>query len=240
MIKSSIAWVGLAAGAVCMWPHPGMAAMIEKSGTFGGLKVSYRVVLPDGYDAGRAYPAVLVFMGGGQAISGVESTLEADWRKEAERRGYLIVSPASPDGSLFFEAGDRIFPQFLDQILKDYKVQGKLHVAGHSNGGLSAFHVAAKYPQYFSTVTGYPGLLDGPDQARMQAVQPMCIFMHVGDLDGGWKGAMQVQAEAMRKGGYRIRFALEENQVHRLKAQEINLSPRLFDEIESCQSREKG
>ena len=43
-----------------------------------------------------------------------------------------------------------------------YKVQGgKMHVAGHSNGGLSAFHVASKYPNYFATVTGYPGLLDG-------------------------------------------------------------------------------
>jgi hypothetical protein len=31
-----------------------------------------------------------------------------------------------------------------------------------------------------------------------------------------------------------IRIAVEPNQVHRLKAQEINLSPRLFDEIESC------
>jgi hypothetical protein len=140
---------------------------------------------------------------------GVEGTLEADWRKEAEQRGYIIVSPAS-------------------------KVQGKLHVAGHSNGGLSAFHVAAKYPTYFSTVTGYPGLLDGPDRPRMAILKPLCLFMHVGDLDEGWKGAMQNEAEEMRKAGYRIRITVEPKQVHRLKAQEVNLSPRLFDEIESC------
>ena len=45
---------------------------------------------------------------------------------------------------------------------------------------------------------------------------------------------MQTQAEEMRKKGFKIRIAVEKNQVHRLKAQEINLSPRLYDEIESC------
>jgi hypothetical protein len=34
--------------------------------------------------------------------------------------------------------------------------------------------------------------------------------------------------------GYRIRFTVEPNQTHRLKAPEIGLSKRLFDEIESC------
>lgn len=215
-------------------PAPSSAEVVRKSGVFGGMTVEYRIVLPDGYDAARAYPAVLVFTGGPQTMNILESTIEADWRAEAERRGYIVIGPAAPDGDLFFEAGDRIFPEFIDRFLKEYKVQGKLHVAGHSNGGLSAFHIAAKYPQYFSTVTGYPGLIDGPDRARMAALEPMCVFMHVGELDEGWKGAMQRQADDMRKAGCRVRFAVEPKQIHRLKAQEINLSPRLFDEIESC------
>jgi len=209
--------------------------MIEKHGTFGGLNVTYKVVLPDGFDPARAYPAVLVFTGGPQTLQMAGNTLEADWRREGERRGYLLFSPGTPDGSLFFEGADRIFPEFLDRILHDYKIAGgKLHVAGHSNGGLSAFHVAARYPQYFTTLTGYPGLLDGPDQAKAGAIKPMCVFMHVGDRDSGWMPAMQEQAAALKRQGFRIQIAVEKNQVHRLKAAEINLSARLFDEIESC------
>lgn len=45
---------------------------------------------------------------------------------------------------------------------------------------------------------------------------------------------MQRQSANLTRQGYRIAFTVEKNQVHRLKAQEINLSPRLFDEIESC------
>lgn len=211
------------------------AEMVEKTGTFGGLELTYKVVLPNGYDAARTYPVVLVFTGGSQLLRGAEGTLTADWRQEAERRGYIVISPGTPDGSLFFERADRVFPEFLDHILREYKVRGgRMHVAGHSNGGLSAFHVAANHPKYFTTLTGYPGLLDGGDLAKAAAIKPMCIFMHVGDMDDGWRGAMQQQEQSLKRQGFRTAFTVEKNQVHRLKAAEINLSARLFDEIESC------
>ena len=225
-----------AAGASLMAVGTASAEMLEKTGLFGGLKLTYKVLLPPGYDGKQAYPAVLVFTGGPQSLEMAERTLSVDWRQEAERRRYIVISPGTPDGALFFQAADRVFPAFLDQILRDYRVRGgKLHVAGHSNGGLSAFHVAALYPQYFATLTGYPGLLDGADVSRSAAIKPLCIFMHVGDMDDGWRRAMQEQSDNLARQGYRIRFTVEKNQVHRLNAPTINLSPRLFDQIESCQ-----
>ena len=209
------------------------AEVLEKTGTFAGLRVTYKVVLPNGYEPSKTYPLVLVFTGGPQTLQIATSTVEADWRAEAERRGYIVVAPASPNGELFFEGADRIFPAFLDQMLRDYHV-GKVHVAGHSNGGLSAFHIAARYPKYFATVTGYPGLLDGPDAAHANTIKDKCLFMHVGDRDSGWMPAMQEQAKDLSSRGFRIRISVEKNQVHRLKASEIDLSRRLFDEIESC------
>ena len=229
-------WIAFAVLA-CGLPHTAYAEMIEKSGRFGGLQVTYKVGLPPGYTAGRAYPVVLVFTGGGQTLRMAEGTLTTDWREQAEKRGYVLISPGTPDGRLFFEGADRIFPDFLDMIVRDYKPDGgKLHVAGHSNGGLSAFHVAAKYPSYFSTVTGYPGLLNGPELSQA-ALKPLCLYMHVGDQDSGWMSEMQRQSGDLKRQGYRIAFTVEKNQIHRLKAQEINLSPRLFDEIESCGKR---
>ena len=216
--------------------RPASAELVEKTGRYGGLSLTYKVLLPPNYDAAKSYPVVLVFTGGPQQLRGAENTVNTDWRGEAEKRGYIVISPGTPDGSLFFENADRVFPEFLDAILRDYKVRGgKLHVAGHSNGGLSAFHVAAKYPQYFLTVTGYPGLLENQsDPARINVLKPMCLFMHVGDQDPSWASAMQMQYERLQKQGFKIRYAVERNQVHRLKAAEINLSQRLFDQIEGC------
>ena len=238
--KMRDAWFWRAAVVCLLWLNGAGAAsadMVERTGTFEGVALTYKVVLPTGFDPARTYPAVLVFTGGPQLLRMAESTLDSDWRVEAERRGYIVISPGTPDGSLFFEAADRVFPSFLDQLLKEYRIAGnRFHVAGHSNGGLSAFHVAARYPQYFATVTGYPGLLNGVDQAKASGIKALCLFMHVGDRDDGWREAMERQAQALSRAGYRVRLTVEPNQVHRLKAAEINLSSRLFTQIESCTS----
>ena len=211
------------------------AEMLSKSGRFAGTQVDYKVLLPPGYNPAKAYPVVLVFTGGGQAIQAAENTIATDWKPEADKRGYIVISPAAPGGELFFQDGDKVFPAFLDMIAKDYKVAGKLHIAGHSNGGLSAFHIAAKYPAYFSTVTGYPGLWqDNPEAEFPAGLKSMCLYMHVGDMDADWRRALEQQVREISGIGYRIKITVEENQTHRLKAAELNLPKRLFDEIESC------
>ena len=124
-VRLAVAAAALVAVGLC--PLPARGEVLEKTGTFAGLRVTYKVVLPAAYDASKTYPLVLVFTGGPQTLQIATSTVEADWRAEAERRGYIVVAPASPNGELFFEGADRIFPSFLDQMLRDYHV-GKVHV----------------------------------------------------------------------------------------------------------------
>jgi poly(3-hydroxybutyrate) depolymerase len=222
-------------GTLAFFAGPATAEILSKSGEFARTTVEYKVLLPPGYDGAKPHPVVLVFTGGAQGIEAAENTLKADWQAEAEERGYVVISPAAPDGELFFQEGDKVFPAFLDMIRKDYKVAGKIHIAGHSNGGLSAFHIAAKYPQYFSTVTGYPGLYqDNPEADYPAALKGLCLYMHAGDMDPEWRGAMAQEAKAMSAEGFRIKMTVEPNSMHRLKAAELGLSKRLFDEIESC------
>src|ERR1700744_1587616 len=225
----------LIVGTLAFFAGPATAAILSKSGQFASTTVEYKVLLPPGYDASKPHPVVLVFTGGAQGIQAAEGTLKTDWQDEAEKRGYVIISPGAPDGELFFQEGDRVFPAFLDMIRKDYRPNGKIHIAGHSNGGLSAFHIAAKYPQYFSTVTGYPGLYeDNPEADYPAALKGLCLYMHAGDMDPEWRNAMAKEAQAMSAEGFRVQLTVWPNSTHRLKAAELGLSKRLFDEIESC------
>ena len=147
-------------------------AMYVNSGTFGGMTVQYKVLLPDGYTKAREYPTILAFGGGPQTMVMVDSGLQRYWGAEARRRGYIVVSPAASNGKLFFEDGARIFPEFLDMILREYKVQGgKMHIGGFSNGGISAFHIASLYPKYFWSVTALPGILDDASEPRIEALK---------------------------------------------------------------------
>src|SRR5215471_5326791 len=151
--------------------QPGQAELLEKTRKVGGTAVHYKVVLPMGYDPAKAYPAILALGGGPQTMQMVDGVLNRNLRAEAEKRGYIVVAPAAPDDELFFEAGARIFPEFLKMMLADYKIQNnKFHIAGPSNGGIAAFHVAAANPQYFLSVTAFPGYMWEPTQAKLQAI----------------------------------------------------------------------
>jgi predicted peptidase len=204
-----------------------------KSGTFGGLKVEYKVVLPNGFDPKREYPAILAFGGGPQNMRIVEAGLSRYWAPEAERRGYIVVSPAAPTDQLFFENSDRIFPEFLDMILRDYKVRdGRMHVAGPSNGGVSAFHVASLYPQYFRSVTVFPGYLNDTTDQMVETLKSMCIYMHVGDRDVDWGRAMKQQYDMFRARGYSAVLFVEEDQGHDLDFGPYDIA-HLFDDLDA-------
>jgi len=232
----STSFVLLAGAAVLLFPgRPAAAEVLEKSKNIAGVTVHYKVVLPSHYDAAKAYPGVLAFGGGPQTMNIVDGAIQRNWRDEAERRGYIVVIPAAPDGQLFFEGGERIFPEFLTKILADYKIaDNKFHIAGQSNGGISAFHVAASYPQYFWSVTGFPGYLPDATPPRVGALAKMCINMHVGELDTGWKEEMQQQAAQFRAKGMTVRITVEKGQSHRLDTLAGDGAARLFNQFEEA------
>jgi dipeptidyl aminopeptidase/acylaminoacyl peptidase len=160
------------------------AELREQTKEVAGTTVHYKIVLPDGYDPAKTYPAILGFGGGPQNMNTVDSILTRNFRAEAEKRGYIVVAPAAPEDDLFFEEGDRIFPDFLKAILADYKIKnGKFHIAGPSNGGIASMHVAAANPDYFLSVTPFPGYMWQPSTAKLQAIAKMCVFMYVGEFD---------------------------------------------------------
>src|SRR5882672_8538576 len=96
---------------------PARAEVVEKTKKIGSFTVRYKVVLPPGYDPAKAYPGIIALGGGPQTMNTVDGILTRNFKAEAEKRGYIVVAPAAPDGELFFENGARIFPEFLKMIL---------------------------------------------------------------------------------------------------------------------------
>lgn len=208
------------------------ARAFDKSIDIGGVTVHYKIILPKDYDAAKTYPAVLAFPPGSQGPDMVLTTLFRNWLPEADKRGYLVFIPAAPNGKLFSQEGARVFPEFLDRMLAEYKVRdNRFHIAGMSNGGISAFHIAASYPQYFLSVTGFPGYLPDATPARVDALAKLCINMHVGEYDSGWVENMGEQATEFRAKGFHVRFTIEKGEGHVIAALQGSGSARLYDEI---------
>jgi poly(3-hydroxybutyrate) depolymerase len=213
---------------------PAKASVLEQMKKVAGVTVNYKVVLPDGYDPAKAYPAILAFGGGPQTMNTVDGILDRNFRALAEKQGYIVVSPAAPDGDLFFEDGARIFPDFLKMILADYKIQGgKFHIAGVSNGGIASMHVAAANPQYFLSVTAFPGYLWEPTRAKLDGMSKLCVFMYVGENDEYmWHDEMKAEVEYLRAKGTVARYTVEKGQPHRLDTLAGPNAKRLFDGFE--------
>ena len=229
-------WMPLCCAAVAALfaMQPLRAELLEKTKKVGHTTVHYKVVLPAGYDPAKSYPAILAFGGGPQTMNTVDNLVNRNLRPEAEKRGYIVVAPAAPDDELFFEDGDRIFPDFLKLVEQDYKIQdNKFHIIGPSNGGIAAFHVAAANPQYFLSVTAFPGYMWQPSAAKLQAISKMCVFMYVGENDPYmWHSEMKKEAEFLRAKGTNANYTVEKGQPHRLETLAGANAGRLFDGFE--------
>ena len=230
--------LSLTAALVILASLPVKADVLDKTKNIGGTTVHYKVVLPNKFDASKTYPGVLAFGGGPQTMNVVDNVITRNFRDEAEKRGYIVVAPAAPNDQLFFEGGERIFPEFLKQILADYKIQdNKFHIAGPSNGGISAFHVASLNPDYFLSITAFPGYLWEETPAHIQAISKMCINMFVGELDPmGWQPLMQKQTAEFRSKGMTANYTVEKGQPHRLDTLAGPNAGRLFDLFEQSKN----
>jgi len=187
MRQHSSKWMLLAAAtaSVGILPiQPLQAEVLEKVTKAGGTTIHYKVVLPNGYDPAKAYPAVLAMGGGPQTMNTVDNILNRNFRAEAEKRGYIVVAPAAPAGELFFDEGDRIFPEFLQMILAELQNSGqqvshrrtieRRDRGASCRGGQSAILLS---------VTAFPGYMWRPSAAKLQAISKMCVFMYVGEFD---------------------------------------------------------
>ena len=89
------------------------ADVLDQTATINGVTVEYKVIRPPNFDPAKAYPAILAFPPGSQDMDMVQIGIVTNYRAEAERRGYIVIEPAAPNGVSFPRGGDRIFPQLI-------------------------------------------------------------------------------------------------------------------------------
>jgi poly(3-hydroxybutyrate) depolymerase len=180
-----------AAGAAAPQRPGGGHEYREISTSEGALR--YALALPDDFDPSRTYPALLAFPPGPQTEPMVDAGFDRYWGPQASRRGWIVVSPAAPGGQVFHRGGDALIPALLDQITTEFQIEGdRFHVAGWSNGGRTAFHVALTHPTRVQSLVVLPG---GPptdaDVDRLANLDGIPVRMFAGGRDTEWVRLMQ-------------------------------------------------
>lgn len=165
----------------------------------GEPELRYTLTLPAKFDPKVAYPAVLALPPGSQDESMVELAHQLYW-DYAEARDWIVVSPVAPDGVLFFQGAEERIPGLLDSIARRFRIEGgRFHLAGISNGGISAFRVAGAHPDRFCSLVVFPGLPGTErDFERLEGLTGMPVRMLVGGEDGPWVDRMRLTDERLR------------------------------------------
>ena len=211
---------------VAVYPVAAKAAEFTSVTLAGGVTVEFAVVLPDGFTADKAWPAILAFPPGGQNKAMVNTGL-GWWESEAQRRGYLVFSPAAPSSELFFDGSRGLIRPFAEALLSRYPVQGgQFHLGGISNGGISAFTAALDHPDLLLSIAVLPGFPRGEDLA---AIQHMKINMFAGETDTAWVAQMVRTNDALTAIGADVFMEVVPNAGHTLPSLAGPGASRLFD-----------
>lgn len=153
-----------------------------------GTAIDYAVSVPDGFEVGDEVPLLLAFPPGGQALDLTISVVEGTYAAEADRLGWVVVSPAAPGGERFFDGSEALVPGFLDWVETWVTPEGDApHVAGPSNGGISSFRYAVENPDRVQSVQVYPGFPRGDaDRAALSDIADIPIRLYAGETDTAW------------------------------------------------------
>lgn len=199
-----------------------------------GKILHYRQVLPPDFDSAKTYPVLLALPPGHQDMELVEWALDAYWRQESEKRGWIVVSPATPVPERFYEGTERYIPLLLDHVSGQFSVENeRFHLGGVSAGGKSAFRLAIDWPDRFKSVLVLPGFPpDDDDFGKLEKLRGKPIAMFVGENDPSWVAQMQKTADALKTLKIDVKFEIVKGEDHVIRSWEHN-SGHLFDLLDS-------
>ena len=187
-----------------------------------GNALTYAIILPDNFDSKKEYIALLALPPGGQGKFMVELGLNDYWAKEAKKRGWIVISPIAPQGGF---SGGTNMKELCEHLLGQFKIKDeKFHLSGNSNGGLSSFRVALKYPQYFKSITVLAGYTRDFD--KLERIKHIPINLFVGEKDLGWLRPMEKMKQALQSMNAKVSWYVIANEGHEIRS--LFNNPKVF------------
>jgi pimeloyl-ACP methyl ester carboxylesterase len=179
--------------------------------------LEYALILPEYLSSDRSYPVLLALPPGEQGSYQVEWAIKKYWIQQSILRNWIVVSPLAPAGKYFHEGSEIYIPVLMDTLQQRYHVEGeRFHLAGISNGGLSAFRIAVQYPERIRSLTVFPGFPPSADDyAHLDRLRDIPVTLYVGALDSSeWINEMDSTAAILHDLGGQVTFKVFPNEGH--------------------------
>lgn len=201
----------------------------------GGEEIEYVTITPPGFQVGDAAPVFFALPPGGQDLEITRNVADVVYLDQAVRRGWVVVTPASPSGRWYENGNGTVAAEFLAWVHAWVDAEGgKVHLGGMSNGGLSAFHIAARMPGAFHSLLAFPGYPRQSDRAAFENVADIPVRMWVGGDDTSWVKNMESAAENIRTLGGDVELYVLAGEPHVLQSTADGVA--FFDQLDAARS----
>lgn len=199
----------------------------------GDTTVEYVTVVPEDFTVGAGAPVLLAFPPGGQDLGLTRRLVEGTYAAEAGRLGWVVVSPAAPDGVTFFNGSEDLLPGFVDWLATWVEPEGGApHVAGVSNGGISAFRYAAGNPDEVRSIVTFPGFArSDADVDALEQLVDIPIRMFVGEDDTSWVRAGEDTLASAQAAGIDVELTVFPGEGHIMMSTADGVL--IFEQLES-------
>ena len=197
-----------------------------------GVVIDYATSVPDGFAVGNEAPVLLAFPPGGQDLGLTRTIVANTYAPEAQRLGWVVVSPAAPNGELYFQGSEALIPGFLDWVESWVTPEGGApHVAGISNGGISSFRYAAQNPDRVLSIVTLPGFpRSDDDKAALEQLTDVPIRMFVGGIDADWIPPAEEAVATFSELGGDIELTIFDREGHAIRSMSDGVL--LFEQLE--------
>ena len=146
-----------------------------------GTVLNVFLVAPEN-GANRASPLVIL-MGGGAGNASISQDPSRWLGSGFAQRGWMVAVPISPNNRSFRGGvNNALITDLITQLQKRQNIaQGKVLLAGVSNGGMSALEIARRNPQDYLGVAAVPAI-SGADTDN-EALRDFPIYLRIGGND---------------------------------------------------------
>lgn len=184
-----------------------------------GSRFQAYVAVPDDADG----PARLaIVMGGGAGNGRIASGTFDSLGKAFVDHGWAVATPVSPNGQSFWGDNADKVRQLIAQLKQREDIaDGKVVLAGISNGGISSLEIASRHPDEYLGVVGVPAIAN---DSSVRALAGFPVFLRIGSEDQlGWASRYDTTVRALEKAGARVNAKLVAGSGHRVEVDWDNL-----------------
>tara|TARA_B100002052_G_scaffold56300_1_gene49490 strand:- start:741 stop:1367 length:627 start_codon:yes stop_codon:yes gene_type:complete len=171
---------------------------------------------------------LVILMGGGPGNASISRDTSIWLGGGFAERGWMVAVPVSPNNRAFRgDENNHKVEQLITELQKrDEVANGKVLLAGISNGGMSALEIARRNPANYMGVAAVPALATSVVDNRVLAGFP--VYLRIGGADQlGWAERFDETAEALTEAGVDLDAAILDSAPHMFRMNWESLEPWL-------------